>query len=67
MQNRVTALVAVRHLVVPLPLLLRLVIKAYLVGQRAKKKCANTNLKKAGDWGFVVIVDQLYVAYIKVM
>jgi hypothetical protein len=66
MQDRVTALVAVRHLVVPLPLLLKLAITAYLVGRRAKKKCANTNQKKAGDWDFVVIVDQLYVAYIKV-
>jgi hypothetical protein len=66
MQDRVTALVAVRHLVVPLPLLLNLAMTAFLGGRQAKKKCANTNLKKAGVWDFVVIVDQLYVAYIKV-
>jgi hypothetical protein len=36
-----------------------------LDGQQATIKFINTNLRKAGDWDFVVIVDQLYVAYIK--
>jgi hypothetical protein len=65
MQGRVIVLVVVKHLAALLLLLLKLAIRVDLDGQQATIKFINTNLRKAGDWDFVVIVDQLYVAYIK--
>ena len=64
MQDHVIVLVVAKHLVAALPLSLKLVIRVNLNGHRAKIKSSNTNLKRAGAWGFVKFVDQLYAACI---